>query len=213
MFRGEPRRFLQGHYQCTKPREVLRNEYRRLWQKERPHTPYGNCWCGCGEKTKIAPKTIARLPVAKGEPLRYLTGHQTRKAPFAYISQDFGYNTECWVWQWCINKDGYGAVWDGTTMIGAHRHYYELHRGSIPPGMQIDHLCRIRACVNPDHLEVVTKVENNHRGNATKLTSRKVEDIRTALDRDILTRQELADEHNVTRGTIDHIARRYSWTS
>jgi DNA-binding XRE family transcriptional regulator len=47
----------------------------------------------------------------------------------------------------------------------AHRYSYELHKGLIPDGLTIDHLCKIRHCVNPQHLEVVTYQENNHRGN------------------------------------------------
>jgi hypothetical protein len=46
----------------------------------------------------------------------------------------------------------------------AHRLYYELEKGPIPKGLTLDHLCRVRCCVNPDHLEPVTPVENVMRG-------------------------------------------------
>ena len=46
----------------------------------------------------------------------------------------------------------------------AHRLYYELEKGPIPKGLTLDHLCRVRCCVNPDHLEPVTLVENVMRG-------------------------------------------------
>lgn len=49
-------------------------------------------------------------------------------------------------------------------MLSAHRVAYELTRGPIPAGMEIDHLCRVRSCVNPDHLEAVTRGENLRRG-------------------------------------------------
>jgi len=67
----------------------------------------------------------------------------------------------CWVWQGSIGSvTGYGHL--GPFM--AHRFAYELLVGPIPAGMQIDHLCRIRACVNPEHLEVVTPRTNYLRG-------------------------------------------------
>ena len=75
---------------------------------------------------------------------------------------------ECWVWIGCRTKAGYGQTHSGSP--GAwkkeyvHRLSYELHRGPIPDGLQIDHLCRNRACCNPAHLEPVTPRENCMRG-------------------------------------------------
>ena len=53
---------------------------------------------------------------------------------------------------------------DGRKLVLAHRFAYELLRGPIPEGMTIDHLCRTRSCVNPEHFEVVTRGENVLRG-------------------------------------------------
>ena len=70
---------------------------------------------------------------------------------------------QCWYWTSSINKKGYGNMWkDGTSQI-VHRISYELFRGKIPKGLQIDHLCRNRSCVNPQHLEPVTLTENIRR--------------------------------------------------
>lgn len=69
----------------------------------------------------------------------------------------------CWEWQGFLHS-GYGHIKVHGKVILAHRVSYELHRGLIPTGMEIDHLCRNRRCVNPDHLEVVTRRENWQRG-------------------------------------------------
>lgn len=71
----------------------------------------------------------------------------------------------CWLWLGYRNKDGY-AIYSGRS---AHRTLYTWLRGPIPDGLQLDHLCRVRHCVNPDHLEPVTCLTNVRRGaQATK---------------------------------------------
>lgn len=70
----------------------------------------------------------------------------------------------CWLWQGQWNDAGYGRfVLNGRREM-AHRVAYEMLREPIPQGMQIDHLCRVHCCVNPDHLDVVTSRENTLRG-------------------------------------------------
>lgn len=72
---------------------------------------------------------------------------------------------DCWEWTAYRDRDGYGitnAAAFGTPR--AHRVAYALLIGPIPDGMQLDHLCRNRSCVNPDHLEPVTNRENQRRG-------------------------------------------------
>lgn len=77
----------------------------------------------------------------------------------------------CWHWERAIGNKGYGLIsWkhEGAkvTMV-AHRAYYLAFRGAIPNGHDIDHLCRKRSCVNPEHLEAVTHLENARRGSRT----------------------------------------------
>lgn len=71
----------------------------------------------------------------------------------------------CWLWKGALNDGGYGRLMvDGHFMARAHRVSYELFIGPIPAGLDLDHLCRVRHCVNPYHLEPVTRRENLMRG-------------------------------------------------
>ena len=63
----------------------------------------------------------------------------------------------CWIWMGTWSTKGYGQFrWPSGRWQAAHRVVYELQRGAIRPGLQLDHLCLVKACVNPAHLESVT---------------------------------------------------------
>ena len=70
----------------------------------------------------------------------------------------------CWLWTGSIKPDGYGQLTFGSKSVGAHRLSYMVFIGDIPESLTIDHLCRIRNCVNPEHLEAVSMRENQLRG-------------------------------------------------
>jgi hypothetical protein len=72
-------------------------------------------------------------------------------------------NSGCWLWT-AAQLNGYGAIKVAGRFRGAHRVSYELHKGPVPDGLVLDHLCRVPFCVNPDHLEPVTIGENISRG-------------------------------------------------
>lgn len=73
----------------------------------------------------------------------------------------------CWIWQAGTDTKGYGKFGKSrlgkTIMLAAHRVSYYLMHGSLTPAMTLDHLCRNRLCVNPEHLEEVSQEENLHR--------------------------------------------------
>jgi len=72
----------------------------------------------------------------------------------------------CWLWTASLNRSGYGKFHASGRFAFAHRWSYEHFIRQIPDGLVIDHLCRVPACVNPDHLEPVTHQENILRGTA-----------------------------------------------
>ena len=82
---------------------------------------------------------------------------------------------DCWVWTGGLDASGYGQFTPKRGQhVRSHRYAYEMEVGAIPEGMVLDHTCRIRACVNPGHLEVVTNRENVLRGTGvTAINARK----------------------------------------
>ena len=91
-------------------------------------------------------------------------------APFQSLEDQFWSkvspepNSGCWLWTGASDPLGYGRINVKARLQLAHRVSYILFRGPIPDGLQLDHLCRIPCCVNPDHLEPVTPRENIMRG-------------------------------------------------
>ena len=79
-------------------------------------------------------------------------GMSTPERFFSYVD----FTDTCWLWTGGIDKDGYGKFWWHGQTGRAHRWVYGFCVGPIPDGLQIDHLCRVPRCVNPDHLEAVT---------------------------------------------------------
>lgn len=90
-----------------------------------------------------------------------------RNGPVSEARPDLG---PCWVWKGLLWNHGYGRFWMLGKWRTAHRVSYELLRTLIPYGLEPDHLCRVRACVHPWHLELVTRRVNCLRGEGPRLT-------------------------------------------
>jgi hypothetical protein len=115
--------------------------------------PYGFCNCGCGQETTLVTRKDPSMGTVQTEPRKYIQGHNRRK-PVRYVEVPTGYRTNCWFWLLAKNPQGYGMCRDSTgKMALAHRFFYELEHGPIPEHLQCDHLCRVPACIRPDHIE------------------------------------------------------------
>ena len=111
-----------------------------------------------GEKV-VAPHPSGKNLLLDGMVVRVEGPNNTKKK-----SYDVGLNG-CWLWVKSKDGSGYGQYHtSGNKMCRAHRTYYAIIFGKIGIGMTIDHLCRVRSCVNPSHLEMVTGKENTLRG-------------------------------------------------
>ena len=100
---------------------------------------------------EVTPETRARISEKKRQPVegRFLS-RIDKNGP-----------NGCWLWTGTImNRDGYGVMWANGRAIGAHRISFEIFKGAIPSGLQIDHLCINPRCVNPAHLRAVSAREN-----------------------------------------------------
>lgn len=203
-------------------------------------TSRGYCQCGCGERTSLAPANNRGKGWVKGEPLPYVRYHSLRvhkwnwaDEPFRcnpaqarsrrcnFVEEDRGYLSACWVWQGRLNKDGYGRVQVKGKTIRAHRYFFEELIGPIPEGLQLDHLCRVRACVNPDHVEPVTNSANQLRShvarpgqhNRAKLKPWQVRAMRRAYEEMEFSHAHLARVFGIDKSTARSILIRETWRS
>lgn len=93
-----------------------------------------------------------------------MRSHRRGGDPWERFLEKCDRSGECWIWLCQRKSDGYGHFKVDGRYVGAHRYAYQRVNGAIPSGMEIDHLCRNRSCVNPTHLEAVPHSVNVKRG-------------------------------------------------
>lgn len=171
-----------------------------------PPNPSGLCHCGCGERTTIASATRRHLGHLKGHPVRYVPGHQFSSPSPEFLVEE---NTGCWIWQRAKDRHGYGLAHVNRKTLPAHRMIYQRLVGPIPQGLDLDHLCRTPLCVNPEHLEPVSRAENLRRGTATKVTMQQVKEIRSL--RGQMGYKGIGARYGINPHTVSTIMTRRSW--
>ena len=132
-------------------------------------------------------------------------------------------DTSCWLWQRSCGSEGYGQVWYEAKLHNAHRAAYIAFNGEIPKGLIVRHTCDVRACCNPNHLEVGTYQDNTNdmllRGreaagekhSSAKLTWKIVREIRATYEPRRVTLRHLAEMYGVSTGLIGHIIKNRTW--
>lgn len=127
---------------------------------DEPHRSNGLCALHYGRKQRTGSTQLANPPSEKP------WSHLKRSAdPLDRLMARIEMvESGCWLWLDTLNPGGYGSFRMNGTRMGAHRASYILHVGEIPQGLDLDHLCRVRRCVNPSHLEPVTRSVNLARG-------------------------------------------------
>jgi hypothetical protein len=103
--------------------------------------------------------------------------HPRCKSKEVVVIEDHGYATTCWVWQLSTTPNGYAKMRVGHSTPNAHRYFYQAIYGKLKSKTHLDHLCRVRACIRPDHLQPVTIAENVRRGVNARLEERDRERI------------------------------------
>lgn len=95
---------------------------------------------------------------------RYIGSPFDRLLARVAYSEDLFNGTPCWLWTGSKNRGGYGQIKVAKKTLRTHCLAYTLIKGPVPEGLYLDHLCRVKECCNPDHLEPVTCRENTLRG-------------------------------------------------
>lgn len=123
--------------------------------------------------------------------------------------------SECKIWTGPKFHDGYGQCYKwykGKLIVRAHVWAWAKKNKRLPPkGMEVAHLCHVRSCYEPDHLELQTHQENLTSRQCGKLLEEEVLEIRKIYKEGAFTQEQLAKKFGVDRATVSYIVNRKSW--
>lgn len=154
------------------------------------HGSSRSCWLSCGSRQKTRRRLIA---------MWYALLMTKTVVPIVRFQAkyDIDASTGCWNWTAATSSHGYSNFWNGAAYESGHKFSYRHHKGEVPKGLHIDHLCRNRVCVNPDHLEAVTQRVNTLRGDTV------------ARHNSVKTHCPRGHEYNETNTHIDRTGARH----
>lgn len=195
-----------------------------------PVVEFGYCHCGCGEKTTVSKYNDPSRDCVKGQPLRFISGHNSRSQKFQTTESSFWNRvailspSECWLWQGAINDDGYGILRFRGEAHKSHRLAWILTNGE-PGDLHVLHRCDNRRCCNLSHLFLGTHADNMKdmalKGRGTKrcgedvpISKLKEKDIFAILELhevQEMTQTAIARLYNVSQPNIGNIVRGDTW--
>lgn len=131
--------------------------------------PFGECHCGCHGRAPIATRNWFSKGIIKGQPMKFIRGHRALPNIKRWEVIDCGFETPCWIWIMFSREKSYGQRTVNGHVLGAHIAAWETVNGLVPKGKQVHHKCRVKLCVNPDHLEALTPKEHGQRHNDKRI--------------------------------------------
>jgi hypothetical protein len=191
--------------------------------------PYGECQCGCGNRTPLGKATNYARGLIKGKPTRWINGHhpspalaKDRLRVTRPLMERFWEKVnrrgpdECWEWMGSRNGAGYGKIGKSGNSRYAHRISYEMAYGAIPGDLYVCHRCDNPSCVNPNHLFAGSCLDNvldmirKGRSPHEKLAFLDIEAMEQ-MRVDGYSYRSIGAQFKISESGVRKIAKRYDW--